>query len=243
MDKKTEKQIVGIPESITINGVVYTISDTPELQVFAQQVAKVEKTKLYSQYENLKSKIEGLQKVQVTPEQTSNESIKELITEMTKSFVTKEDLQTSITASMKEVMEPVLNATRENKEQEIANYRQSLIDANTDKCIPELVRGNSKAELDASLAESIRLRGAYPSPSTAAIPNGGNKTVDPLIQRQMEEANNQKREMERAAIPTAPRMETAFEEQAPSGVKAMPMSQFAQEREALMANLEATYGN
>ena len=41
-----------IPESITINGVTYLVKDTPELQQFIQSIAKVEKSKLYSQMEN-----------------------------------------------------------------------------------------------------------------------------------------------------------------------------------------------
>ena len=64
MEQNEEKK-VGIPESITINGVTYTVKDTPELQQFIQEVAKVEKSKLYTQFENLKSQIANLGKVRV----------------------------------------------------------------------------------------------------------------------------------------------------------------------------------
>ena len=39
------EQKVGIPESITINGITYLVKETPELQQFIQSVAKVEKSK------------------------------------------------------------------------------------------------------------------------------------------------------------------------------------------------------
>ena len=58
MDKP--QNTVSIPESITINGVTYVVKDTPELLNFMQTVAKVEKNKLYSQFETLKEQIAKL---------------------------------------------------------------------------------------------------------------------------------------------------------------------------------------
>ena len=49
-----ERRNVSIPESVTINGITYVVRDTPELQKFMQAVSKVEKNKLYSQFESLK---------------------------------------------------------------------------------------------------------------------------------------------------------------------------------------------
>ena len=63
---ENEERKVGIPESITINGVTYAVKDTPELQQFIQEVAKVEKSKLYTQFENLKAQIANLGRVKVT---------------------------------------------------------------------------------------------------------------------------------------------------------------------------------
>ena len=63
-----ERRNVSIPESVTINGITYVVRDTPELQKFMQAVSKVEKNKLYSQFESLKNQLEDLRKVQVVPD-------------------------------------------------------------------------------------------------------------------------------------------------------------------------------
>ena len=63
MATETEKNNVNIPESVTIGGVTYAVKETPELQQFIQDIAKVEKSKLYSQFETLKAQIATLQNV------------------------------------------------------------------------------------------------------------------------------------------------------------------------------------
>lgn len=182
MEQNEEKK-VGIPESITINGVTYAIKDTPELQQFIQEVAKVEKSKLYTQFENLKAQIANLGKVRVTGNSLDADTIVE---KLKGTFVTKEDFQEMLPGVLKEVVQPVLTATEQNRKNELEQYREKLIGENIATCIPELVKGETKEELDASLKESIRIRAAYPTPSTAAIdPN--KHVTDPLIQKQAQE--------------------------------------------------------
>ena len=47
MSEQTEKRNVAIPESIELNGVTYSVKETPELQSFIQEISKVERAKLY----------------------------------------------------------------------------------------------------------------------------------------------------------------------------------------------------
>ena len=63
-----ERRNASIPESITINGITYVVRDTPELQKFIQAVSKVEKNKLYSQFDSIKNQLEDLRKIQVVPD-------------------------------------------------------------------------------------------------------------------------------------------------------------------------------
>ena len=247
MEQNEEKK-VGIPESITINGVTYAIKDTPELQQFIQEVAKVEKSKLYTQFENLKAQIANLGKVRVTGNSLDVDTIVE---KLKGTFVTKEDFQEMLPGVLKEVVQPVLTATEQNRKNELEQYREKLIGENIATCIPELVKGETKEELDASLQESIRLRAAYPTPSTAAIdPN--KHVTDPLIQKQAQEMGGRPLTPTPQAAPAptaaptplppaAPRRPSP-EVSGPQNVKQMPMNEFEKQREALKQQLEAMYG-
>lgn len=246
MDEKEEKK-VGIPESITINGVTYTVKDTPELQQFIQEVAKVEKSKLYTQFENLKSQIANLGKVKVT----GNLDVDTIVEKLKGTFVTKEDFQEILPGVLKEVVQPVLTATEQNRKNDLEQYREKLISENLATCIPDLVKGETKEELDASLQESIRLRASYPTPSTAHIdPN--KHITDPLIQKQAKEMVGQTQTptpqtsqtpmaSPAPTLPTAPRRPSP-EVSGPQSVKQMPMSEFEKQRETLRQQLEAVYG-
>ena len=247
MEQNEEKK-VGIPESITINGVTYAIKDTPELQQFIQEVAKVEKSKLYTQFENLKAQIANLGKVRVTGNSLDVDTIVE---KLKGTFVTKEDFQEMLPGVLKEVVQPVLTATEQNRKNELEQYREKLIGENIATCIPELVKGETKEELDASLQESIRLRAAYPTPSTAAIdPN--KHVTDPLIQKQAQEMGGRPLTPTPQAAPAptaaptplppaAPRRPSP-EVSGPQNVKQMPMNEFEKQRKALKQQLEAMYG-
>lgn len=246
MEEKEEKK-VGIPESISINGVTYIVKDIPELQQFIQEVAKVEKSKLYTQFENLKSQIANLGNVKVS----ANSDVEAIVEKLKGTFVTKEDFQEMLPGVLKEVVQPVLTATEQNRRDELEQYREKLINDNIATCIPELVKGETKEELLASLQESIRLRTSYPTPSTAHI-DPTKHVVDPLLQKQAQEMVVQPTQTPtpKAAQPQAPLApmppvaprRTSPEVSGPQNVKQMPMNEFERQREALKQQLEAMYG-
>jgi hypothetical protein len=246
---ESKQNTISIPESVTINGVTYLVSETPELQKFIQDVSKVEKSKLYSQFESLKAQIKDLSGVHVTEdEQKQQFDIKALVESLKDSFVTKEDLKESLKSTVEEVVRPVLDATKKTQEDEINAYREKLITENAATCIPELVKGNTKEELDAALKESIRLRAAYPSPGNEQKPYSG----DPNIQKQAQQPGFQAEpaksptpngQQQAPAAPPAPHRPAADASQEPTATKTMPMSEFAQKRDALKQQLEAMYGN
>lgn len=248
MDQNEEKK-VGIPESITIKGVTYSVKDTPELQAFIQEVAKVEKSKLYTQYENLKHQINNLSKVKV---EGSGFDIDTMVEKLRGTFVTKEDFKEILPGVLKEVVQPVLTATEQNRQDELKQYREQLIQANLDTCIPELVKGETKEELDASLQESIRIRTSYPSPSTAHI-RTDTKVEDPLIKKQLREYEEDRShtptpstasspQSSEAAMPGIPRRTSPDASQGGTDIKKMSQAEFERNRESLKRQLEATYG-
>lgn len=249
---ETEERTVGIPQSITINGVTYAVKDTPELQKFIQEVAKVEKSKLRTQFENLKTQIANLGSVQVTGGELDIDSV---VNRMKDTFVTKEDFKSMLPNMIKEVVQPVLTATEQNRQDELKQYREKLINENIATCIPELVKGETKEELDRSLQESIRLRAAYPTPSTSYI-DPTKHVEDPLIKTQMQQygenpettptpqgnspAPQSTETTTPSAPPAAPRRPSP-EVSGPTNVKKMSMDEFSKQRENLMTQLRATY--
>lgn len=250
MDKP--QNTVSIPESITINGVTYVVKDTPELLNFMQTVAKVEKNKLYSQFETLKEQIAKLGNVQVVGGEDNKVDIDSIVEKLKGTFVTKQDLQETLKGTVEEVVRPVLQATQKQQEDEIAQYRQKLINDNIATCIPELVQGKTKEELDAALKHSIEIRAAYPTPSTAHL--SGQQVHDPLVQAQLNALNGggtptppqpgqQKVPANPPMPPAAPRRPSPEADEGGSNVKQMSMKEFANQRESLLRNLQATFGN
>ena len=212
-----EEKKVGIPESITIGGVTYTVKDTPELQQFIQEVAKVEKSKLYTQFENLKSQIANLGKVKVT----GNLDVDTIVDKLKGTFVTKEDFQEMLPGVLKEVVQPVLTATEQNRQEDLRQYREKLISENAATCIPELVKGETKEELDALIQKQAQEMGTQIIPTPTSAPISGGST---------------------APMPPATPRRTSPEVSGPQNVKQMPMSEFERQRETLKQQLEAMYG-
>lgn len=227
-----------IPESLTINGVTYKVSETPELQTFIQMVAKVEKTKLYSKYEELKTQLDNLKNASIEGVGTITS---ETLESLKKIFLTKDDLQAfqaSLPDAVKGVVSPILASVEANHKNEIEAYRQKLITENSDKCIPELVKGETKEELDASLAESIRLRQAYPANPAPQTP-----VRDPLVQAQARNAGVtlNPTPTPTPAMPAIPQRPAAQPGNQPSA-KGMSMEEFSKNRDVLRRQLEEMYG-
>lgn len=235
----TEHNNVSIPESITLGGVVYSVKDNPELQQFIQAVSRVEKTKLYSQMDTLKQQIAQLGNVQVQP---GDNQIQSLIDGLKGTFATKEDMKTSIESVVKEVVQPLLNRSEETRQNELAQYREELIKQNQATCIPDLVKGNTKEELDKSLQESIRIRAAYPAPVGTPTHQAVPANQPPLPQQPQVPATPQT-----PAAPQTPQPPAFPQRQMPEvtgapNVKTMSMDEFAKKRESLQQQLESMYG-
>lgn len=180
-----EQRTGSIPESITINGINYVINEHPELIAFMQNVAKVEKDKLYSRFASLQSQVENLKNVRTVESGNSGNVTPQAIAEALKgTFITREELQSTLETTVQKVVSPILVSTEQQHAKEIGDYKNSLISANLDKCIPELVIGETKEELDAALRRSIELRSKYPTPSATGLST--RKVTDPVIAKTSE---------------------------------------------------------
>lgn len=239
-----EKNAASIPESITINGVTYSVRETPELQDFISKVASVEKAKLYTQFETLKTQISQLANVKVeSPASSAPLDADKLKAELKEDLL--KELLPALEGVVTKVVQPVLSATAATKEAEIQQYRDKLISENEAICIPELVKGGTKEELESALKESVRIRSLYPSPSN---PNPEQRVVDPLVQAQL---NAQEASFAYTA-PEPPVVRRIIPQPVPgypspevnqgSSPKSMTMEEFSKNRENLKQSLESMYG-
>jgi hypothetical protein len=240
---ETKQNTISIPESVTIKGVTYLVSETPELQTFIQAVSKVEKSKLYSQFESLKAQMKELGNVQVTENKPLDTD--SLVNALKEHFVTKEDLTTSLKSTVEEVVRPVLDATKKTQEDELKAYREKLITENAATCIPDLVKGNTKEELDAALAESIRMRAAYPPPGSQP-PYSGDPNIQKTAQQEGFQAETPLTPTPETpkvpAAPAVPHRPAPDASREPEGVKQMSIEEFAKKRDSLKSQLESLYG-
>lgn len=256
MEENKDQNQISIPKSVTLGGVTYPIGETPELKQLIQAVASVEKSKLHSTFDGLKKQIENLQGVTVVPQGQqpldTKGIIAELKQELSNSFVSKEDLK----SELKEVVQPLLQSTQEAKQKELNIYREQIINKNLATCIPELVTGNSREELDAALQKSIQLRASYPS-ANAPVPTGAHVT-DPTLQQQASQPQFQAQSptnpvfsgeqpgqptYQKPSAPAVPPMQQPLDSShQQASPKSLSMEEFGKKREAMLAELTASYG-
>ena len=117
----------------------------------------------------------------------------------------------------------------------------------------ELVKGNSKEELEKSLRNSIELRAKYNSP--VMIPGAQQqRVVDPLIAQKMAEMSGAAPAAPAPApVPATPATPASAMPEVPSravpevsqgpNFRQMTMDEFQQKREQLLHQLEAEFGN
>lgn len=230
-----------IPESIVIGGVTYPVATTPELQELMKEVSKVEKDKLYSKFEELKKQVSELGSATITTE-TSGLDVNSLVSKLSETFVTKTDLSDVVSNSVKEVVQPMLNATAQTRKQQLEEFRNKLIKEHESTCIPDLVKGESEEEIRKNLEYSIQLRKQYPTP--VAIPPA-NKPTPPQEQAPTPapEATPapQEEPKPQEQVPPVPNRPTPPAD-GPTSIKSMSIGEFAQQRERLLEDIKKQFG-
>lgn len=235
----SEERTVAIPESITIGGISYVVRETPELLQFMQTVAKVEKNKMYSQMAILRKQIDDLAK---TPISSTPLDVTALTESLKQAFVTKDDLAVAV----KEAIQPVIQFNQQTQQETIASFREKLLQENDGKCIPELVKGNTKEEILSSLEYSKDIFSKYGG-GPMGRPQPAAPVVDPALAKQAAELTPD--QIAPAYVPPtpAPAPKVAAPEftggTALDTVKALTPEEYAAKREELIATAAKLYGN
>ncbi len=248
---------VQIPRTINIGGQEFSVADTPELanlvSLVRQDSAAVEKAKLYPAIDKLKKEVEFLSNAEII-NPSGNADTKGL--ENLISTVVETKVQ-GIVQLLEDKLTPLLEASQKSEAATLEAYRKELLDANIGKCVPELVVGNSKEELDQALQVSINSFNALkeqfgiksveeqlantqhttttapatPAPSTPATPAPAATTPATPATPKPEEAAP-----ETIVLPSAPASTEVPGTELPN-IKGMSMEEFAKRREELAKNL------
>lgn len=227
MIDNAQNTVPQIPQSIVLGGTTYNVDSTPELKEFLASVAKVEKHKVHTKFAELQKKVEELTVQGIPP----SLNIQEIVDALKGSIETVIDTKFT---EMQGALKPVIDKTEADAKQAIENYREKLLKDNEGACIPELVKGSTKEELDRTLAESKTIYQQYGlKPASTAPPAPANVPAVPDVPAPQR--------------PTAPPAAPAHPARAFSSqlenVKNLSPEEFAKKRESLLGELQAEVNN
>lgn len=149
------------PRTVTIGGVTYDVSQVPELQELVnahrKDAAQTEKAKIYPQFEAIKKSFTEMEKATVTTAQgsASQGASGALLSPEVEQFINGKFLE------LNKAIQPLIESQRANSASQLELYRNTLIQANKDSVIAEMVVGTTKEELDASVIEAKRVFNTY----------------------------------------------------------------------------------
>lgn len=224
-DQKVEP--LTIPETLTLNGTEFKVLETPELKAFIEDLRKKisvnEKSKLYSQIEDLKNGIETLKKVEVKSEPTAQQN---------------GNLKEEILGELKKYLEPIVRKTDFAQATSVATYRNQLLEQNQGKCFPELVVGDSKEKLDEALAASTKLWDTHNmSEKNPVIKETPNTEVTEKVVAPVEKTVEKK-----TALPEVKKT-VALDPDNEVDINNMSMDDFGKNRAALEAKIKTLVAN
>lgn len=259
---------VAIPRVVVIGGQEFSIADTPELATLVsairQDAAFVERSKLYPAFEKLKKEAQILADAQIIdPSGNAQEE----------AVITKAEARINLMLeNLSKQIEPLLAANAKNEVQSLEAYRNSLLQDNVGKVIPELVVGTTKEELDAAFAQSKELCSKYapqfgvasiesqmqhapiPAQTAPAVPQTQATTapavtfaptptdIAPAVAPVATPAPVAPAPERTIVLPSSPTNTEMASTEAPN-VSSMSMAEFAKRREELHASLTGVMGN
>lgn len=150
----TTKTTPSLPLSITLGGVEYKVSETPELKEFITAVGTVERSKLQSVVKQLRTDIENLRTVE--------------------NPVNAQELTNTVVTAVLEQIKPTLDKVNNHFERQgkltIEQHREAVLAQYGETIIPELITGDTIEAINASIpvAQAARARYATPAPAVVA---------------------------------------------------------------------------
>jgi hypothetical protein len=217
-----------LPDLIEIGGVQYSTRETPAikdyLDAFRKKISTEERRKVYSQIEELKKSLDQLNKV---PLNSASDDLSAF----------KDEILQSVQSVIKEVVSPVLEHVKKTEEDSVTSYRNKLLIDNQGKCMPELVVGNTKEELDAALVKSLELYNNYvakngaPANSTPAVPTTVSASANPTAPASVPATPMTPAAPAPMPLPSAPAVAVAQPEE--TDIRSMSAEEFGKRRTEL----------
>lgn len=144
---------VSYPPSITLGGVEYRISDTPELQTFITAVGSVERSKIQSVVRDLRTKLDNLPSPAPATVNTA-------------------EIAEAVMAAIRPQLDTITERLNSTEKESVASYREKMVAQLGESVIPELISGTTKEAIDASVAAAKAARSRYniPAPAITVAP-------------------------------------------------------------------------
>jgi hypothetical protein len=255
-----------MPEVLSFNGQTYRISDHQELKDFVGEVTKhiavTEKTKLYAQLESLREKLATLEVEAKTGVAIDYNKIQEMISTQLKEQLAVNE--TNIANKVHNLLAPVVESVKTQNTESLEQFKLKLLNDNKGQCMPELVVGDTKEELIATMEKSKKLYADYagkppvlPINETYANPNQ-QVTANPVVntgnQTQTLSSNGatnnsvantqpvQNTPIQTPSEMIVPPVNQVIDNAKFPDVRKMGTKEFAQKRESLEAELRAAMG-
>lgn len=239
MSNPTPTPTPQVPATIKIGDLEYSVSATPEIQELINAVrtetAKTEKAKLYSKIAALQEQAKALSSIELPAQPPQGPSAIDI-----------DQIKGVFEQLLDERLTPILKSQKRNEEMSINEYRNKLITENQTTCIPELVVGNSREELDAALEKSketltraLAANGVVPGvqlPTTTPVIDKG-KSPDYEANRPIE--NTPKTTPAPVTVVTPPAGNPPPSNLTRTDIKNMSASEFAANRDALFKEVQA----
>lgn len=141
---------VSYPPSVTLGGVEYKISDTPELQNFITAVGSVERSKIQSVVRDLRTKLDNLPSPAPATVNTA-------------------EIAEAVMAAIRPQLDTITERLNSTEKESVASYREKMLAELGESVIPELISGTTKEAIDASVAPAKAARSRYNIPAPVTV--------------------------------------------------------------------------
>ena len=209
----------------------FDASKDPVFQTFLEKF-KLTQTELahlkQTQETDAATKSEKEKDTEVTKKETQNKKITHQTDnmEIADKFLTEAALESYLAKSfnthvpklLEKQLKPLFDSVTELKSEGVAQYKARLLKENSDNIIPEMLKGSTKAELDAALVEAKAVHLKYFKKEDNKAPANNNSSNN----------NNQK-------VPVVPIGGNGSQTNAPIDIKNMDAKTYAEKRAELLA--------
>jgi hypothetical protein len=186
-----------------------------------RQTQEADAAKKSEKEKDAEVKKEEIENKKIAHQTDNTEVANKFLTEAALESYLAKSFNTHVPKLLEKQLKPLFDSVTELKSEGVAQYKARLLKENTDNIIPEMLKGTTKAELDAALVEAKAVHLKYFKKEDSKAPaNTPNTTTNTN--------NNQK-------VPVVPIGGNGSQTNAPLDIKSMDAKTYAEKRAELLA--------